>query len=630
MKEKREKKNRRRHKFIEILKNIRPLQIVVLLVVTVLVGGIMLLNCYRMYDSRKTALTYEGKDIAVHIGHGIDTYIQNGINSVDVLAYTLDNLFGDEYSDDEIQDFIGMELETLNYSMDGACSDIKLVRNGLYYRGGMYSSDVGLAANEKWYNKAIEADGEAVLISPVRSFKNVSEYFSISRMLSDGEGVICVDLMLDKLQDLMLSDDKSIERWTMVIGIDGDVISHSKQDEIGLEYSEDNGSMGSIIYKTINSIEPDINGGYSFEVDFENMTYMVYAQNVNGQWYSVSCVGMQQAVEQLGTIYIWGMVIPIIVFLLGMVFLFIMSARKLRNEELDSMLMAVGSIYRSVFLIDLETDSIEILRSNEPEVVKILSDNKRSVKDRLNECARVMTAEENMDESEAFLNLETLSVRLHETDTIETRILDVNYLWCGGRFIVVDRYPDGAPKRIMWVVSVIDKEKRERDKLIYLSQTDQMTRVYNRVSGENKITGMLDAGYGGMFVMVDVDDFKNVNDTYGHAKGDRVLIEVAKCLKRTFREDDIVLRYGGDEFSAFAPLVYDKKDGEPIIRRLIENLDNINVAGVDKASVSASIGVAFCAGGERITYAELSQIADKNLYESKKHSGNYATYGGES
>ena len=624
-----EKKRKKKHKLTEVIKNIKAAHILILLVVTALVAVIMLLNCYRMHESQKTALTYEGKDIAVHIGHGIDKYIQNGIRGVDVLAYTIGTQFVGKYSDEEIENFIHMEVDSFQHSMEGSFSNIKLVWNGKYFDDSGMTEDLSGVKNAKWYNRALEAEGEAVLISPVRYFKEVDDSFTIAEMLPDGESVVAVDMNLDKLQDLMISGKGGVERWTMVIGVDGDVISHTKADEIGLDYSIENGSMGSIIYRTIQNSEPDQQGGYGFEVVFDGMSYMVYAQSLNDEWYTVSCIGMQQAVEALSVIYIWAIVIPIIVLVLGIIFLLLMSAKRLRAEELDSMLMAVGSIYRSIFLIDIERDTIDILRSDEPEVTAILSDNKRSVRDRMNDCAKIMAAQENMDESEAFLNVDTLSKRLRDKETIETRILDVHDLWCGGRFIVVDRFPDGAPKRIMWVISVIDKEKRERDKLLYLSQTDQMTRVYNRVSGQQKISAMLQDGCGGMFVMVDVDEFKNVNDTYGHANGDQVLIEVAKCLKRTFREDDIVLRYGGDEFSAFAPLVFGRDQGEPIIKRLIDNLDNINVPGVDKASISASIGVAFCGENDDMTYSELSQIADANLYESKKQRGNSVTYGGE-
>ncbi|MBQ6967561.1 MAG: GGDEF domain-containing protein, partial [Lachnospiraceae bacterium] len=133
--------------------------------------------------------------------------------------------------------------------------------------------------------------------------------------------------------------------------------------------------------------------------------------------------------------------------------------------------------------------------------------------------------------------------------------------WNRARFVVVERDNDGTLLSVLFMVETIDEEKKARDRLLYLSETDSMTGINNRGSGENKVRKLLLDGDGGMFMLLDVDKFKSINDTYGHAAGDKVLISIAECMRRAFRNNDVMMRLGGDEFAAFAPMVYTREGG---------------------------------------------------------------------
>lgn len=87
-----------------------------------------------------------------------------------------------------------------------------------------------------------------------------------------------------------------------------------------------------------------------------------------------------------------------------------------------------------------------------------------------------------------------------------------------------------------------------------IASRDGLTQLYNKVGTEQRIKEWLHSDRtkaGGVFMMMDVDYFKQINDTYGHAVGDRVLYKVGHLLKSSFRENDIVGRIGGDEFLIF-------------------------------------------------------------------------------
>ena len=175
-------------------------------------------------------------------------------------------------------------------------------------------------------------------------------------------------------------------------------------------------------------------------------------------------------------------------------------------------------------------------------------------------------------------------------------------------------------------IDKIVNDAREKEKLIVLSETDQMTGLLNRMSGEFKVEESLKKGNGGLFILLDIDQFKSFNDTYGHGVGDQVIIKVAACLKAAFREHDIVFRLGGDEFSAYAAEVHEKKVAQQIINRFIENLKSIVIPELGDKPVTASIGATIVEAGEPADFGDNYKLIDQGVYESKKVEGSFVTF----
>ena len=117
-------------------------------------------------------------------------------------------------------------------------------------------------------------------------------------------------------------------------------------------------------------------------------------------------------------------------------------------------------------------------------------------------------------------------------------------------------------------------------------------------------------------MMIDVDNFKNINDTYGHQVGDKVLATVAETIKESIREDDIVGRYGGEEFIVIVKDDYNSnlKMAERIrgnIEKIIINVDNNNFI-----KVTSSIGITKMDAKDK-TLQQIISDSDKALYEAK-------------
>ncbi len=158
---------------------------------------------------------------------------------------------------------------------------------------------------------------------------------------------------------------------------------------------------------------------------------------------------------------------------------------------------------------------------------------------------------------------------------------------------------------------------------------DALTGLYNRSYAENRITRLLKTGHSGALFMIDLDNFKCINDTYGHIAGDRALKRFADSLKKCADRRDIVCRIGGDEFVVFYTDQIDrdelKKKAQEMLELLTEVLREMGYGQI----TSVSIGVALhpCDG---TGYEALYSNADKALYYVKKNGKNdYSFYSEE-
>ena len=172
----------------------------------------------------------------------------------------------------------------------------------------------------------------------------------------------------------------------------------------------------------------------------------------------------------------------------------------------------------------------------------------------------------------------------------------------------------------------ITQEEKRGDELQILSETDRMTGLLDRVSGKRKIDDLLSSGAEGMFLELDIDNFKSFNDTFGHQAGDEVILTVADVIKNTFRTNDLSMRLGGDEFGVFAVGIVDRNMGEAIINRLFYMLEKKEVEQLKGEKINLSIGARLCRKEESVTFEKLYAEADEALYISKKRKGNSLSF----
>lgn len=149
------------------------------------------------------------------------------------------------------------------------------------------------------------------------------------------------------------------------------------------------------------------------------------------------------------------------------------------------------------------------------------------------------------------------------------------------------------------------------------AERDDLTQLYNRRAGGEKIQAHLQQGASIALLVVDLDGFKSVNDTQGHDAGDAVLKAVASRLQESTRKSDIVARWGGDEF-VLALLDSDRLSATLLAENILQKIMQPVDTGKGRlASVSASIGVTVCPE-DAATFEQAFEKADMAMYEVKK------------
>ena len=208
---------------------------------------------------------------------------------------------------------------------------------------------------------------------------------------------------------------------------------------------------------------------------------------------------------------------------------------------------------------------------------------------------------------------------------IEFRVADINgrYRWCKIR--AACQFNDlGKPFKAVGVIMDIDKEKRASQALQDKAQRDELTQLYNRSTAQSEIDSYFEqktVSELSAFLIIDVDDFKKINDCYGHMFGDTVLQKIAAELRRIFRSEDITARIGGDEFLIFMKNIPNEESATNRAQRIIDSFWQMQQDTGDRCPISGSIGIAFSPrDGE--DFEVLFQRSDIALFSAKSQGKN--------
>lgn len=176
------------------------------------------------------------------------------------------------------------------------------------------------------------------------------------------------------------------------------------------------------------------------------------------------------------------------------------------------------------------------------------------------------------------------------------------------------------------IKSLQDKLRKSNQMLLDLSHTDPLTGLNNRRSMmemlEKELERSLRGGSPLSLMMVDVDFFKRVNDTFGHQQGDEVLKGIAELLKQALRQYDMAARFGGEEFALILPGIA-LEEAVKVAERLRSQVEAFRFeTASDPLGVTISLGIASHPGADIRTVDDLIREADYALYSAKRNGRN--------
>lgn len=182
-----------------------------------------------------------------------------------------------------------------------------------------------------------------------------------------------------------------------------------------------------------------------------------------------------------------------------------------------------------------------------------------------------------------------------------------------------------------FIASIVDNtfhhntEERLRD----IAETDHLTKLPNRLALTNRLANSLERieRRGAMAMLsLDLDGFKNVNDTMGHDAGDKLLVLVANRILKVLRKEDFLARLGGDEFIVLLEQLADSEVASAVANKILTAINKPFIIESEEVFISSSIGICFAVAGQKATSTQLMKQADIAMYHAKDMGRNTIQY----
>ncbi len=515
------------------------------------VVSVIIVALFRnMYDSAEQNILNIWENNVIQLAKSTEYYLARPADAIEFSAAHVENLIAEGKTNQEIGEYLVREMDNYATLVENNYTGVYGYCRGDYLDASGWAPDADYDPTLRpWYVAAKENAGRVTLVSPFLNLQTGDMMMSISKLLSDGESVLSMDIYMDSLQKTVddLAQEEGV-RAAFIMDGEGRMVVHSERDQAGRNYLKDGDDYQKAMVERARAIAGRKN---YYEVGPAG-DEIIFAERISGAWCAVLILN---EANLLGSI--WHLNLILILFLAMAILVWFGISRRIDRkyreaEQLSREVNAVADIYEAMTLVDLNTNRMTVLRGND-ELERVLEGDLTDYSGRAIRMAGQMAADESRDMLMQFMDPATYEERLSGTHSVSYDFLSSGGRWLRVQLIVVDRDDRGKPKHIIWAIESIDRERRQQEHLRELAETDALSRLNNRRSGESRIRAMLASGTKGMFILLDIDSFKQINDHFGHVVGDLVITAVADALRRTFRDSDVVFRLGGDEFAVFAP-----------------------------------------------------------------------------
>lgn len=285
---------------------------------------------------------------------------------------------------------------------------------------------------------------------------------------------------------------------------------------------------------------------------------------------------------------------------------------KKEEEEHLQMITALSGFYKVIFMINLKKQSAQNIKHAEV-AWQHYQDGIMPYEIFLDTFISRMVEAEYVNAIREFMNPDTMENRMRDMNALSREYHGKNIEW--GRIVLAPakRNRDGGLERVVFAVQDITEQKKREEWMQYKMEHDELTGTLNRTAF-NRVTKLLEDNLTPFaLILLDIDNFKTINDTHGHDVGDEVLSQLITALNEKMRSVDKIFRIGGDEFAIIMNRITLEQANR--VKSLINQVNEITMSDMnDVPPFSISAGVTFS-----ICYNEnVFHNADKALYRTKE------------
>lgn len=286
---------------------------------------------------------------------------------------------------------------------------------------------------------------------------------------------------------------------------------------------------------------------------------------------------------------------------------------KKEEEEHQQMITALSSFYKVTFMIDVVNGVTQVIKHSDA-FKQYYPDGVIPHGIFMETFSSQMVEKEYVEAVREFMNLDTMEQRMKDTNVLSCEYQGKQIEW--GRIVIAPAKwnQEGGLEKVVFAVQDITEQKSREEWMQFKMEHDELTGALNRTAF-NRVTKLLEGSVTPFaLVLLDIDKFKSINDTYGHDVGDLVLSRLVAVLDEEMRAVDKVFRLGGDEFAIVMNRVTASQSW--YVKAAIEKVNDTIMLGMNELPpFSISAGVTFSVSGyDDAVYHN----ADRALYQTKE------------
>lgn len=291
------------------------------------------------------------------------------------------------------------------------------------------------------------------------------------------------------------------------------------------------------------------------------------------------------------------------------------------RHELDQVTKGLHAVYEVMALVKVKDGSIKILQGNSDFLRDFPPTQYHPVSTMTEYSIKYVVKPQWVDKLLEFHDYTTLAERLHGRNSINIE-LETNFEgWCRFSYCPAGYDEQGNLEKALFMSQCINDEVLTFQKIKFVAEYDGLTGLHSRYGGEQQIRDMIENQTPGVFLIMDIDAFKSINDNYGHAVGDKVLEAIGKVLQHRGPEYTII-RQGGDEFVSFCKTEASIKQYTKKLEEFFKEINVVRIPELYGKQISVSVGAVRYDGSMPTSFDELFRAADRLLYVSKRTRGN--------